>query len=94
MRIAYLILHYMAGEDTIECVHSILDVSKQSEHKILVIVVDNGSTNNSFFRICKEFGNNTNVKLIHSDINLGFAKVIIWDFIMQNMNGMRTLLFS
>lgn len=74
MRIAYLILHYMAGEDTIECVHSILDVSKQSEHKILVIVVDNGSTNNSFFRICKEFGNNTNVKLIHSDINLGFAK--------------------
>ena len=74
MKIAYLVLHYMAGKDTIECVHSILNISKQSNHQTLVIVVDNGSSNDSFLQICREFEDNDKVKLIHSDINLGFAK--------------------
>lgn len=74
MRIAYLVLHYMAGKDTIECIHSILNVSKKSEHQVLVIVVDNGSLNDSYFEICREFENNNKVKIIHSDTNLGFAK--------------------
>lgn len=74
MKIAYLILHYMAIDDTIECVNSILNATKYSEHKTLVVVVDNGSSNNSFFHICREFGDNNNIKLIHSHANLGFAK--------------------
>ena len=74
MRIAYLILHYMAGKDTIECVHSILEATQNSKHETRIIVVDNGSMNDSFMNIQKEFENNENVTLIQSGKNLGFAK--------------------
>lgn len=74
MRIAYLILHYMAGDDTIECVNSILKITKKSEHETAIIIVDNGSTNDSFAKLSVEFESNKNIKLIHSDLNLGFAK--------------------
>ena len=42
MNIVYVILHYMAGKDTIECAESILESSKNSEHKVTVVIVDNG----------------------------------------------------
>ena len=74
MIIAYLILHYMAGKDTIECVNSILKSTKESEHETTIVIVDNGSTNDSFDKICVEFESNKRIKLIHSDLNLGFAK--------------------
>ena len=74
MIIAYLILHYMAGKDTIECVNSILKSTKESEHETTIVIVDNGSTNDSFDKLCVEFESNKRIKLIHSDLNLGFAK--------------------
>lgn len=74
MKISYVILHYMAGRDTIECVQSILNSSVQSRHQIHIIVVDNGSTNNSYSMIQKAFENNDKVVFIHSKCNLGFAK--------------------
>lgn len=74
MKISYVILHYMAGKDTIECVQSILEISKASEHQITIIVVDNGSTNSSYKMIRNEFDNKEKVIVLHSDENLGFAK--------------------
>lgn len=74
MKISYVILHYMAGKDTIECVQSILESSKASEHQINIIVVDNGSINNSYRMIRNEFENNEKVIVLHSDENQGFAK--------------------
>ncbi|MGO5054860.1 glycosyltransferase [Holdemanella porci] len=74
MKIAYLILHYMAGADTIECIDSILKTTEYSKYETNIIVVDNGSTNDSFQQISNKFKDNKKIKLIHSDINLGFAK--------------------
>lgn len=74
MKIAYVVLHYMAAKDTIECIHSILNSSNKSIHKINIIVVDNGSTNNSLNEIKKAFVNNSTVTILHSDKNLGFAR--------------------
>lgn len=74
MKIAYIILHYMAGKDTIECAESVMNATKSSEYETLVIIVDNGSTNNSYSEIKKRFENNNKVVVLHSEENLGFAR--------------------
>lgn len=74
VRIAYIILHYMAGKDTVECVESILTATRNSIHETLVIIVDNGSTNNSLDDIKNLYSSNENIKILHSEKNLGFAK--------------------
>lgn len=74
MNIVYVILHYLAGQDTVECVESIINASLESEHNISIVVVDNGSTNDSYDFLKKKLGNNDKVMLLHSEENLGFAK--------------------
>lgn len=74
MIITYVILHYMAGKDTIECTNSILEATKNSIHETKVVIVDNGSTNDSYNQIIKIFDNNVQVTVLHSDENLGFAR--------------------
>ncbi|MGN0374883.1 MAG: glycosyltransferase, partial [Butyrivibrio sp.] len=74
MNIVYVILHYMAGNDTVECAESILKSSSASVHNISVVIVDNGSTNDSWGLLENKFENNNQVVLLHSDVNLGFAK--------------------
>lgn len=97
MRLAYVILHYMAGEDTIECAESILKVSENSNHNVLIIIVDNGSTNHSIDKINEAFGQSSSVVILRSEKNLGFArgnnlgftyakKIFKADFIVQLNN--------
>jgi len=74
MKIAYVILHYMAGRDTIECAESILKATKESEHQTLVVIVDNGSINDSYMEIKNKYNDNRQVVVIHSEKNLGFAR--------------------
>lgn len=74
MNVVYLILHYLAGDDTIECIDSILNATANSEHNTHIVVVDNGSTNNSYSKIQEKFKTNDSVTLLHSDKNLGFAR--------------------
>ena len=74
MRIAYVILHYMAGKDTIECANSILQVADNSSHEIKIIIVDNGSTNDSVKEIENFFKNQNRIIVIKNNKNLGFAK--------------------
>ncbi|WKY46449.1 glycosyltransferase [Eubacteriaceae bacterium ES3] len=74
MKLAYVILHYLAGKDTIECAKSILSATIESEHETIIIIVDNGSTNESYFEIQKAFTCNKQVILLHSDENIGFAR--------------------
>ena len=74
MKIAYVILHYMAGKDTIECALSILRVTEKSIHQTLIVIVDNGSTNNSYEEIKQKFSAYNNVVCLHSDENCGFAR--------------------
>ena len=74
MKIAYVILHYLAEKDTIECAESIINATKDSEHETTIIIIDNGSTNNSYNTIKKSFEGNESVVIIRNDDNLGFAK--------------------
>lgn len=75
MNITYVVLHYIAIKDTIECVESILNNVKNTENYVNnVVVIDNGSTNNSYEVLEEVFKDKDNVYLVHSKENLGFAK--------------------
>lgn len=68
----FLILHFMATKDTMECINSILDSIDYEEKRI--IVVDNGSNNDSFMELKETYENNPIVVLLRSEENLGFAR--------------------
>lgn len=70
-RFAFLILHYIAVEDTIECVESIKAACDQKKK---IVVVDNGSPNDSYGRLVQKYQNDPEVIILHNDENLGFAK--------------------
>ena len=74
MKIAYVVLHYMAGKDTIECAESIIKVAAQSQHEIKIVIVDNCSTNDSLKDIKNHFEGYSEVEIIVNDKNLGFAQ--------------------
>lgn len=69
---AFVILHYMVDEDTVECVESIRKWIDTESYKI--ILVDNCSPNDSFEKLKLRYENSSDVILIHNDSNLGFAK--------------------
>ena len=69
--VAFVILHYMASDETISCVNSILN-NVEGEKKI--ILVDNASPNGSIKELKQKYDNNDSVDVIGSDENLGFAK--------------------
>lgn len=72
MKFAFVILHYLAEKDTIECIESILHNIKYDKKE--VIIVDNASTNESFENIKKKYIDNKIVTFIKNKENLGFAK--------------------
>ncbi len=73
MNIFFLILHYYCIEDTIKCVESIKKI-KSYNNNIKIIIVDNGSKNNSKELLTKKYSNNKNIEFIFNENNLGFAK--------------------
>jgi hypothetical protein len=64
-----VVLNWNLSEDTIECVESLLDSSYIPDH---IVVVDNGSTDNSVERFQDHF-NPDMVSIICNRNNLGFA---------------------
>ena len=75
MTISYVVLHYMTTQDTVECIEAILHNIKSNDlYETRIVVVDNGSPNNSYDELYDAYKNNENVKLIRSNENLGFAK--------------------
>lgn len=69
--VAIVILNYLNYKDTIECVDSIL----KNKYAIKgVVVVDNGSTNNSFNIISDKYIGNKDIHILKSQKNLGYAK--------------------
>lgn len=66
-----VILNYVNYEETIACVDSILQ-QKQVNYK--VVIVDNGSGNESFERLNDRYANDTSVTILASETNLGYAK--------------------
>ncbi len=67
----FIILHYKALNDTTECIESILNNIENSNYKI--IVVDNGSMDGTGQKLLDKYLLNEKVKVLISEVNLGFA---------------------
>ncbi|GEQ20891.1 hypothetical protein CBU02nite_13970 [Clostridium butyricum] len=71
-KISFVILHYMALEETKECVESIINNIAYENYNI--VIVDNNSPNGSGVNIQGYFVKNDKVKVILNKKNSGFAK--------------------
>lgn len=74
MIITYVVLHYLAVSDTIECIDSILHVAQYSSYDIKVVVVDNNSPDNSLEQLKNLYQKSQNLFILHNEKNLGFAR--------------------
>lgn len=72
MHISFVILHYLTIEDTIRCVESIQNNVDYDNYSI--VIVDNGSKNNTGIELVSMYDEISNIKVILSEQNLGFAK--------------------
>lgn len=70
-KVAVVVLNYMNYQETIACVDSVLN---QNYQDLSVIVVDNGSQNESFKVLRREYCKNDIVSVIRARKNYGFAK--------------------
>jgi GT2 family glycosyltransferase len=70
-KIAIVILNYMNYEDTIACVNCALD---QTYTDYEIVIVENGSSNQSFNILSFVFGSCPKVTILRSKKNLGFAR--------------------
>lgn len=67
---AFVVLHYMVYRETINCVDSLL---KQKYKDMVVVIVDNGSTNNSYSILKDKYANSTKVHIIRNEFGKGFS---------------------
>lgn len=70
-KIAVVILNYMNYKETINCTDSVL---KQKNIEFEIVIVDNGSPNESYKELGKEYRNNNSVHIIKASRNYGYAK--------------------
>lgn len=70
-KIAIIILNYLNYKDTIECVESI-SIDKYSAKQI--VIVDNGSSNDSKAKLEERFNNIEGIHLLFNITNEGFAR--------------------
>jgi GT2 family glycosyltransferase len=70
MKTGIVLLNYNSFEDSKECIQSIL-ISSGKEYKI--ILVDNASIDASYEKLKDEFNQNTEIKFLESQENLGFS---------------------
>lgn len=68
---SFVILHYIAMEETIKCVNSI--INNYGEYNINIIIVDNYSNNGSIEKLMDMYKKNDAIHFILSSRNLGFA---------------------
>lgn len=70
-KVAVVVLNYMNYKETINCIDSIL---KQKNIEIEIVIVDNGSPNESYKELGKKYRNNNLVHIIKASQNYGYAK--------------------
>ena len=61
-KIAVVVLNYMNYKETINCTDSVLK-QKNIEFEIVIVIVDNGSPNESYKELGKEYRNNNSVPI-------------------------------
>lgn len=69
--VCFVILHYIAEKETVNCIESIINNVKGEKH---IIVVDNASPNDSGEKLQARYEENPIVDVLISQSNLGFAK--------------------
>ena len=70
--VCFNVLHYQSFEATSMCVDSLLKL--KGIETCLILILDNGSPNDSFELLRSKYSNNSLVKLQHSNENLGFSE--------------------
>lgn len=70
--ISFVILNYKTYNEAIACVESILSTQKYQD--IRIVIVDNGSGNESVDKMNERFASEDHVTVIAAEKNLGFAK--------------------
>lgn len=68
--VGFVLLNYMAYQETISCISSIEKLSND----IHIVVVDNHSSNNSFNILTEMYNKKSYITVLDSGSNLGFAK--------------------
>lgn len=72
MKTAFVILHYLAGDETAACLESVLQLESSGE--LVIVVVDNHSGNGSLESLQSQFGNHPVIHWIELPENSGFAR--------------------
>ena len=76
-KFTFVVLHFNIKSiiDTQECVNSILDIASYNNKASLnVVIVENGSSDNSCEELTNHYKDNNSVFVLCSDSNLGFSK--------------------
>ena len=71
---AFVILHYMTKQETIDCVASILEKTKAEPMKVSIVIVDNASANGTGRELQQLYQGAENIYVILNPENLGFAQ--------------------
>ena len=66
-----VVLNYKNYKETIQCVHSI---ATQERVDMQVVIIDNGSDNDSYTKLVEEFLEFKNIYVIKNEKNLGYAR--------------------
>lgn len=72
MKFVFVILHYMAMQDTVECIESFNNLNTSLEYS--VVIVDNCSPDQSGNKLKKMYVNNPSVYVLLNRENSGFAR--------------------
>lgn len=70
-KIGIVILNYLNWKDTIECVESL---KTQTSDSYEIVVVDNGSNNESYLKLVEKYKGESNINIINTGKNLGYAR--------------------
>ena len=70
-KVVFVILHYLTIDVTMQCIKSIENYITYDNYKI--VVVDNGSNNQTGEQLSKTFKDNKYIEIIRLDDNLGFS---------------------
>lgn len=69
--VGIVVLNYKNFRETVECVNSLL---QQRDIVLRIVIIENGSGNESYDELEKAFGRNNNICIINNDINDGYAR--------------------
>lgn len=70
-KIGVVVLNFKNYIETIQCVNSIIE---QENVDLKVVIVENGSQNESYEKLKSEFSENSNITILKNTTNLGYAK--------------------